>query len=477
MATVPAPVTPLPPPTSLTTDQFHALAAIPPELEWFANLPNPHTRRAYQQDIRDFQAFAGLRRPEDFRAVTRAHVIAWRDQLTRQGLANDTIRRKLAALSSLYAYLCDRHAVLHNPVLGVKRPRSMNQEGVTPALGDHQARMLLEAPPATMLKGKRDRAILATLLYHGLRCEELCTLKVGDIHQREGVTHLRVEGNGDKVRYLPLHVQAQRLITAYLAAAGHAGDLHGPLFRPVKNNRIGTLAKPLHPASVYHNIVEHYAGELGLTDVMPGLCVHSLRATAATNALQHEADIAKVQEWLGHTDGRQMVAGAPLPQNGGLAHGCIRAAHTGQGIEPRFVSEKDAVPLGLRPLWSAGQVSWRQRAIAPSSRCRARRAGLCRLHWSAWHQRPTGTGGEETPNATSMTAAMRPRAQTWPRTPSAAAPRCHSAGRRASWSADNRHTAPGGDRWERDSGPPSRARFSHGLTAPALTPKAAAIWR
>jgi integrase/recombinase XerD len=33
-----------------------------------------------------------------------------------------------------------------------------------------------------------------------------------------------------------------------------------------------------------------------------GLCVHSLRATAATNALSHEADIAKVQEWLGHAN-------------------------------------------------------------------------------------------------------------------------------------------------------------------------------
>jgi integrase/recombinase XerD len=31
-----------------------------------------------------------------------------------------------------------------------------------------------------------------------------------------------------------------------------------------------------------------------------GLCVHSLRATTATNALSHEADIAKVQEWFGH---------------------------------------------------------------------------------------------------------------------------------------------------------------------------------
>jgi site-specific recombinase XerD len=30
------------------------------------------------------------------------------------------------------------------------------------------------------------------------------------------------------------------------------------------------------------------------------LGVHALRATAATNALDHDADIAKVQEWLGH---------------------------------------------------------------------------------------------------------------------------------------------------------------------------------
>lgn len=35
---------------------------------------------------------------------------------------------------------------------------------------------------------------------------------------------------------------------------------------------------------------------------VPGLSPHSLRATAATNALDHEADIAKVQEWLGHAN-------------------------------------------------------------------------------------------------------------------------------------------------------------------------------
>jgi site-specific recombinase XerD len=44
--------------------------------------------------------------------------------------------------------------------------------------------------------------------------------------------------------------------------------------------------------------VRHYRLEAGINGEVNGLCVHSLRATAATNALSHQADIAKVQEWL-----------------------------------------------------------------------------------------------------------------------------------------------------------------------------------
>ena len=97
------------------------------------------------------------------------------------------------------------NAVSHNPVRGVKRPKAEGNEGKTPALGDGQARALLEAPPSDTLKGKRDRAILATFLHHGLRCEELCGLRVRDLQSRQGVPHLRIFGKGAKVRYVPAH--------------------------------------------------------------------------------------------------------------------------------------------------------------------------------------------------------------------------------------------------------------------------------
>ena len=65
----------------LTAAEFQGLAAVPPELEWFANLRNDQTRRAYRHDVGEFSAFIGLHRPTEIRLVTRAHVIAWRERL------------------------------------------------------------------------------------------------------------------------------------------------------------------------------------------------------------------------------------------------------------------------------------------------------------------------------------------------------------------------------------------------------------
>ena len=176
-----------------------------------------------------------------------------------------------------------------------RRPKS--GEGKTPAIGDHQARELLAAPGEDTIKSKRDRAILSTLLFHALRREELCKLKVKDFrHARKGVPHLKVSGKGGKTRYLPLHPGTNGLINDYLDAAGHGLDEAGALFRPVRNNRTGRLEGAITADGVYR-LVRRYSRQLGFL-----IGAHALRATAATNALDHQADIAKVQEWLGHAN-------------------------------------------------------------------------------------------------------------------------------------------------------------------------------
>jgi integrase/recombinase XerD len=283
----------------LSSLEFQRLAAVPPEAQWFANLDSAQTRRAYQNDLNAFMAFTGIHQPEEFRGVTRGHILAWRADLEKQSLAAATIRRKLAALASLYDYLCECNAVTHNPVRGVKRPKAETSEGKTPALGDTQARALLDAPPSDTLKGKRDRAILSVLLYHALRREELTKLLVKDFSQeRRGVPHLRVQGKGGKLRYLPSHPHSLRLVAEYLTAAGHGQEADGPLFRRVRAPKAGLLASALTPGAVYSEIVVPYMNQVGIQGDNMG--PHALRATAATSALEHQADIAKVQEWLGH---------------------------------------------------------------------------------------------------------------------------------------------------------------------------------
>ena len=64
----------------------------------------------------------------------------------------------------------------------------------------------------------------------------------------------------------------------------------------MSNNRTGRLDNAITPDGVY-KLVRRYALTLGLK-----IGAHALRATAATNALDNDADIAKVQELLGHAN-------------------------------------------------------------------------------------------------------------------------------------------------------------------------------
>jgi site-specific recombinase XerD len=283
----------------LTSAEFSKLKDVPPEQEWFANIESPGTRRIYRVDLRDFMKYTGIQAPEEFRIITRAHVITFRDELQRRGLQGPTIRRKLAAVSSLFEYLCNRNTIATNPVKGVARPKVDSYEGKTPAVSDAQVRRLLSSPEGPSLKATRDRAILSVLFYHALRREELCRLSIKDIHERRGVKHLRIYGKGEKLRYVPMHPGSLDRVNEYLDAAGHGALPSAPLFKPIRNNRRGTTDTALTADGVYQ-ILKFYGMKVGISVDRFG--PHSARATAATDALDQGADIAKVQEWLGHAN-------------------------------------------------------------------------------------------------------------------------------------------------------------------------------
>lgn len=87
----------------------------------------------------------------------------------------------------------------------------------------------------------RDRAILKTFLWSGIRLGTGCRLKVSDFHQDGDEATLRLHEKGDKRRTIGLHSTAAQSISEYIAKAGLTS---GPLFRPRLGPRSQKTRRP-----------------------------------------------------------------------------------------------------------------------------------------------------------------------------------------------------------------------------------------
>ena len=213
------------------------LADIPEETIWLQKQKSAHTRRTYRLDMQHFMRTLGITTPAELGQADHKAVIAWERYMREtERAAASTIRRRLAALSSLYKHLVRHGHAARNPVGEVERPAINRDEGTTLAFSKTQARKVLDAPPEDTIAGLRDRAILSVGLQVGLRRAEIAALKVGDLHQNRGYDSLRVARKGGRRDALAINPQTAARIRAYLEIAGHGADVDGPLFRPLKHN-------------------------------------------------------------------------------------------------------------------------------------------------------------------------------------------------------------------------------------------------
>ncbi len=270
------------------------------------------TRRAYRLDVQHFMRTISITTPEELRQADHKATIAW-EQFMREveHAAPSTIRWRLAALSSLYKHLVRHGYASKNPVAEVERPAINRIEGSTLAFSKAPARKILDAPRIetpegeplkgrALIKGLRDRAILSVGLQVGLRRAEIAVLKVGDLHLNRGYDSLRVQRKGDRRDALAINPQTAARLRAYLDAAGHAGDIDGPLFRPLNHNGKRTEKRRRMDPDAIDRIVRKFATtELGLDR---DYSAHSMRATFITTALENGAQLEDVQKAAGRRD-------------------------------------------------------------------------------------------------------------------------------------------------------------------------------
>jgi integrase/recombinase XerC len=285
---------------------------------WVQRRKSAHTQRAYREDVMSFVSLIGLTWPEQSPALLQISihdVQRFRDHMLEKNAAPKTINRRIASLSSFYKYLAAAAAELRLPIT-VPNPahaqfigrESTDAREETKALSPTRARQLIGLPAGDSVLDYRDRAILKTFLYSGIRLSTGCRLKVSDFHQDGDQATLRLHEKGDKHRTIGLHFAAAQAIQEYIDKAGITS---GPLFRPRLNARSSKLShRPTQDATLYR-LIESYLQQLpgatneavrldGSTVQQSVYTPHSLRATTATLLLEAGVDIRKVQDLLGH---------------------------------------------------------------------------------------------------------------------------------------------------------------------------------
>jgi len=248
------------------------------------------TVRAYGRDLERWHELvmaSGARRPAD---VTPRQLREWVFALKDAGLAPTSIRRAQSAVRTYYAFLMADGAVSADPTDRLESPKVTRK--LPEFLSVDEVERMLEALDETKTLYWRDRAILELLYASGMRVSELVEMPIAALDLEEGIA--TVVGKGAKERIVPIGAPARRALERYLR------DVRPPLDRGKGAGRVflNARGRPLRREAVW-TLVASAAKRAGIAKhVSP----HTLRHTFATHLVEGGADLAAVQELLGHAD-------------------------------------------------------------------------------------------------------------------------------------------------------------------------------
>lgn len=254
--------------------------------------------RVYQHDALAFATWLHVQEITPA-LLNREAVTRYRAFLTGQ-YAPATAKRMFSVARRLLDEQVRNGIISTNPSAGV---RGIKAEDESPhiALTRGQADDLLRAIDITTNKGKRDYAIIVTLLYTGMRRFECAALAIGDVGLEKGHHTLTIKaGKGRRRDVIKLRVEAHRAIMEYLRAVGRAelGD-DAPLFCQFRKGDIMVEA-PVSSMLIYRTVLE-YAKK---ACIEAHLTPHGMRASFVTLSLEGGAKLEQVQDAARHKDPR-----------------------------------------------------------------------------------------------------------------------------------------------------------------------------
>ena len=257
----------------------------------FEKNASENTIEAYVSDLQKLQDFAeqNLMNITPI-TISYEHLQEFLYQISKINYSERTQARWISSIKGFFSFLLEGElrednpsALLETPKLGLYLPDTLSLEEIE---------KLISATDENTDLAKRNRCMIEVLYGCGLRVSELTELQISNINFKEN--YLKIQGKGDKVRFVPLADYTADFIKNY-----------------INNIRSKQKINPKHSDILFLNsrgaqisrqmvflIIKEIVRKAG---IQKNISPHTFRHSFATHLLQNGADLRFIQEMLGHS--------------------------------------------------------------------------------------------------------------------------------------------------------------------------------
>lgn len=249
-----------------------------------------NTIEAYCRDIDRYLAFMEKRGISSADEITHDEVVSWLSELRGQGMAANSVNRKLVAIKGFHKFLLMERKTEVNPLANIGAAKVWIR--LPDTLSREEMDSLLSQPGTKTNTALRDTSMLELMYATGLRVSELISLTMNNVNWLAG--HLTTMGKGKKERIVPVGQSAYDCLFRYVRQSRPAFLIKNPSDILFLNKSGAAFSR-----QGFWKIVKKYAAKAGLQKkVHP----HTFRHSFATHLLEGGADLRSVQVMLGHAD-------------------------------------------------------------------------------------------------------------------------------------------------------------------------------
>ena len=257
----------------------------------FEKNASENTIEAYVSDLQKLQDFAeqNLMNITPI-TISYEHLQEFLYQISKINYSERTQARWISSIKGFFSFLLEDElrednpsALLETPKLGLYLPDTLSLEEIE---------KLISATDENTDLAKRNRCMIEVLYGCGLRVSELTELQISNINFKEN--YLKIQGKGDKVRFVPLADYTADFIKNYInniRSKQKINPKHSDIL--FLNSRGAQISRQM-VFLIIKEIVRK-------ADIQKNISPHTFRHSFATHLLQNGADLRFIQEMLGHS--------------------------------------------------------------------------------------------------------------------------------------------------------------------------------